>query len=122
MRISDWSSDVCSSDLDPRCIARDPEGAIGARDLPGFAGAGGFDLVEPRGGAEHLPRGVDFVQGIAVSARLHQQPDPGCAEVGIVGPMVTRAVQRCRELLGATAPPPEFAEGGMWLPPPPDHP
>src|SRR3546814_12569721 len=79
MRISDWSSDVCSSDL--------------------------------------LPRGVDFVQGIAVSARLHQQRDQGCAEVGIVGPMVNRAVKRCRELLAATALPQEFAERGMGLPP-----
>src|SRR3546814_4646753 len=85
--------------------------------MPGLEGSGGWYLVEPRVGAEHLPCCVDVVQGIAVSARLHQQRDQGCAEVGIVGPMVNRAVKRCRELLAATALPQEFAERGMGLHP-----
>src|SRR3546814_11353102 len=35
MRISDWSSDVCSSDLTPRAVASEQ---IFARDLPRIAG------------------------------------------------------------------------------------
>src|SRR3546814_7159309 len=42
MRISDWSSDVCSSDLD---IARNARGQSATLDkLPGHGGYGGFSV------------------------------------------------------------------------------
>src|SRR3546814_16645167 len=48
MRISDWSSDVCSSDLDQRFERQiDPR-----RDDPAQIGAVGADMVEGRRGAE----------------------------------------------------------------------
>src|SRR3546814_6273053 len=48
MRISDWSSDVCSSDLKLRCV-------LGAQLLAHVVGIGAHEVVEHRGGAaQHL--------------------------------------------------------------------
>src|SRR3546814_14076960 len=69
MRISDWSSDVCSSDLDRCGGARDPHLAIAVLD---------FDFGQPRR-VEHLgelAHEIDIDTHVIVFAIGHLDPFP----------------------------------------------
>src|SRR3546814_1516834 len=77
MRISDWSSDVCSSDLDRRTRSRTsrPDSRPGAASHPAFPdGAGGThtDL----GGAEPAAAAVRRVPGPLRASRYHAGSRP----------------------------------------------
>src|SRR3546814_18447155 len=66
MRISDWSSDVCSSDLE----------RVDVPDLDAIEGCGGVDGVQDRA----HPRGAPSAEGI-----LQRQLSVGVAVVGEAG-------------------------------------
>src|SRR3546814_8863600 len=51
MRISDWSSDVCSSDLPGRCATVAPAGCRGAYRMRRLRGPGPDAAMAPSGGA-----------------------------------------------------------------------
>src|SRR3546814_10035603 len=75
MRISDWSSDVCSSDLAPRAAlpgagGRRSPGAADAGDLPRAAAAFGAGAASD--GGRHLPAGA----GPRPAARLCRLSSP----------------------------------------------
>src|SRR3546814_15822245 len=73
MRISDWSSDVCSSDLHPR---RQPAGQAAGRPPPGGTGRTGFGMTAQ---PIKLIFGVDgaYSQHLAVTLVSLLENNPG---------------------------------------------
>src|SRR3546814_8581452 len=53
MRISDWSSDVCSSDLRDFIEALQHESALGIGEIRGLGGMSAFELIVP--GSRNTP-------------------------------------------------------------------
>src|SRR3546814_9915235 len=89
MRISDWSSDVCSSDLHPRVDAAERHlipllhGPVDAGNLAAFSGgagdgrAGRFLDLKVRAGVIGMPVGVPYIGDLpAAPRRLGQYRRP----------------------------------------------
>src|SRR3546814_15807976 len=88
MRISDWSSDVCSSDL----VHAD---AASPRNLDRIAALGLGVLVQNR----HLLKGGDYVEHWGREATANAQPIAGLRERGVKVGLGTDEIGRasCRE-------------------------
>src|SRR3546814_12407284 len=89
MRISDWSSDVCSSDLDPLVVPVRPHTTQDLAALPEAAARTGLDLIGQRRddlGVTHgpmqrrlvprSPRQPDALTGPAQGPRVHLDQVP----------------------------------------------
>src|SRR3546814_15908724 len=89
MRISDWSSDVCSSDLDPLVVPVRPHTTQDIAALPEAAARTGLDLIGQRRddlGVTHgpmhrrlvprSPRQPDALTGPAKGPRVHLNKVP----------------------------------------------
>src|SRR3546814_1912064 len=82
MRISDWSSDVCSSDLPPA------DGELGFQGIGNRRSAGrGQDSIEGR----RLEPAIGAVAGADIDIAVSQPPEPRLRQIG-------RAA--CRERVG----------------------
>src|SRR3546814_13033380 len=78
MRISDWSSDVCSSDLRGSQLHRSPGGAqMGFTPLVDVLHAAEAE----DGDAAHHHDGAE----VAVGEQVRQRPEPGAPEEGVAG-------------------------------------
>src|SRR3546814_6398591 len=80
MRISDWSSDVCSSDLDPGLRPRHPQ-----------------HLADTGQGAAGAPTADEIIQPLAGEI-THDLGGGGVAVIGRIGREIGRA--SCRERVG----------------------
>src|SRR3546814_5859338 len=85
MRISDWSSDVCSSDLVPRRIGRDAMKKLTAGNFAPALAAVPL-LLAACGQAPSDPRGVDRLEtllSVSATGRAEARPDKAEFQAGI---------------------------------------
>src|SRR3546814_9523025 len=106
MRISDWSSDVCSSDLQAPCCQR-PRLLLGRRDLNRLAGLGpvGEEAFDALFGQDMLEQSLDDRRrrGHQVGADLRGFEDmDAVAHAGDENPGVDRKSTVCTPVTNAT--------------------